>query len=266
MKTQSSFNWMLLLLTVSECSSSAVVGRRGHNVTLNCRYNIKNNGALSVCWNRGEIPLSGCNNKLISTDGRTVRTTTFSRFQLLGRLDEGDVSLTILNLTESDSGRYGCRVDIPGWFNDAKHHFDLTVERAPLTTSSTPSSSSSSSSSTKETSTKQTANNTTGQLTSTQTLPTSSSSSVQPEGGSVVTVVLVCVLFGLIALVTAGAIVIIARRWKQINKIPQQQVHSTVQFSSTSSSLELHRRSVVENIYNIDADGGGDGGEYEYCP
>ncbi|XP_051250803.1 T-cell immunoglobulin and mucin domain-containing protein 4-like isoform X2 [Dicentrarchus labrax] len=260
---------LLALLTVSECSSSAVVGWRGHNVTFSCRYDIKYHGPEWMCWNRGEIPSRGCDNPLISTDGRTVTTRASSRYQLLGRLDEGDVSMTILNLTQTDSGRYGCRVQIPGAFNDIKHHFDLTVERgekqrAPLTTSSTPSSSSSSSS-TRETSTEQTDNDTTGQLTSTETMLTSSSSSGQLEGSSV-TVVLVCVLFGLIALVTAGAIIIIARRWKQINKIRQQQVHRSVQFSSTSSSLELHRRSAVENIYNIDTDRGGDGGEYEYCP
>ena len=55
-------------------------------------------------------------------------TRASSRYQLLGRLDEGDVSLTILNLRDSDAGRYGCRVEIPGWFNDDKHHFDLTIE------------------------------------------------------------------------------------------------------------------------------------------
>ena len=54
-------------------------------------------------------------------------TTVSSRYYLLGRLDQGDVSLTILNITEADAGCYGCRVEIPGWFNDDKRHFNLVV-------------------------------------------------------------------------------------------------------------------------------------------
>uniref|UniRef100_A0A3B4X6V0 Ig-like domain-containing protein n=1 Tax=Seriola lalandi dorsalis TaxID=1841481 RepID=A0A3B4X6V0_SERLL len=113
--------------TVAHSDSREVEGRAGESVTLTCKYDAKN-GRLSACWNRGDVPLrGGCNNQIISTDGQTV-TRVSSRYQLLGRLDEGDVSMTILNLTETDAGRYGCRVDIPGWFNDEKHHFDLTVD------------------------------------------------------------------------------------------------------------------------------------------
>ena len=81
--------------------------------------------------------MSKCNNELIATDERGVREDSrrSSRYQLQGRLDQGDVSLTILNVTESDAGRYGCRVDIPGWFNDDKHHFDVTVDSGETGTS-----------------------------------------------------------------------------------------------------------------------------------
>ncbi|XP_015224659.1 PREDICTED: hepatitis A virus cellular receptor 1 homolog, partial [Cyprinodon variegatus] len=123
---------LLVLLTVSGCESIRVVGQTGQNVTLNCRYDIRKEGALHACWNKGEIPSrGGCNNKLISTDGYKVikKTRVSSRYQLLGRLDEGDVSLIILNLTEEDAGLYGCLVEIPGWFNDLKHHFGLSVEK-----------------------------------------------------------------------------------------------------------------------------------------
>lgn len=118
--------------TVSECGgiSMSVVGQIGQNVTLSCTYDFKYYRALAICWGRGDLPSRGCNNQLISTDGRKVieRTRASSRYQLLGRLDKGDVSLTILNITESDAGRYGCTVEIPGWFNDAKHHFDLVIK------------------------------------------------------------------------------------------------------------------------------------------
>lgn len=116
--------------TVSECSNR-VVGQTGQNVTLSCKYDITSYGQLWVCWGRGQVPSSGCSDKLVSTDGHVVieGTRASSRYQLLGRLDEGDVSLTILNVTGSDAGQYGCRVEIPGWFNDDKHHFNLIVER-----------------------------------------------------------------------------------------------------------------------------------------
>ena len=122
----------LFVSSVIESSSSMkVVGRAGGNVTLPCKYDIKYNGASSVCWGRGSIPSSGCNNQIISTDGRKVieSTRVSSRYQLLGRLEDGDVSLTILNTTEEDTGLYGCKVEISGPFNDEKHHIDLTIEK-----------------------------------------------------------------------------------------------------------------------------------------
>ncbi|RVE63332.1 hypothetical protein OJAV_G00135200 [Oryzias javanicus] len=123
---------LLALLTVSECDRK-VTGRRGLNVTLPCNYDIKTNGPTEVCWGRGPVPTSGCSNQLLATDGHNVigETRASSRYQLQGRLDEGDVSLTIVNATEEDDGVYGCRVQVPGPFNDEKHHVNLTVKRVP---------------------------------------------------------------------------------------------------------------------------------------
>lgn len=72
-----------------------------------------------------------CNNKLTATGLYKMRaeTSVSSRYQLLGQLDKGDASLTILNVTETDAGRYGCRVRVPGLFNDLKHHINLMIER-----------------------------------------------------------------------------------------------------------------------------------------
>lgn len=120
---------VLLAPAVSECSSRRrEVGYVGQNVTLPCTYNAKLR-QIPFCWGRGEIPSWGCDQQLISSDGYRVKegSRVSSRYQLLGRLDKGDVSLTILNLTEADAGEYGCRVEIPGWFNDEKHHFTLVV-------------------------------------------------------------------------------------------------------------------------------------------
>ncbi|XP_038565386.1 hepatitis A virus cellular receptor 1 homolog [Micropterus salmoides] len=138
MKTESRLDLMLLLVlltgTVGESDGSSVVGQTGQSVTLSCKYDISKHGAQHVCWGRGELTNARCSDLLVSTDGHKVITRASSRYQLLGRLEAGDVSLTILDLTETDAGRYGCRVEIPGWFNDEKHHLDLIVERAPLHT------------------------------------------------------------------------------------------------------------------------------------
>ncbi|XP_042370574.1 hepatitis A virus cellular receptor 1 homolog [Plectropomus leopardus] len=176
------FALLLALLTGCVCVSavgvgdgSTVVGRRGEDVTLSCKYDIKYNGPLHVCWGRGQIPNSGCSEQLLYADGYKVTkgSRASRRYQLLGRLDEGDVSLTILNVSEQDAGRYGCRVMIKGILNDLKYHLDLVVEEAPQTSTATTSH--------RETSTEHTTNHTTGHMTSTDRLLTSSSSSITAE-------------------------------------------------------------------------------------
>nr|XP_057919194.1 cell adhesion molecule DSCAM-like [Doryrhamphus excisus] len=99
----------------------------GADVTLTCIYDAGYYGKLPVCWGRGPIPNRGCANQLIKTDGTTVTSRLSERYLLMGNLGEGDVSLTIRQVEESDSGTYGCRVEVPGWFNDRKHQITLTV-------------------------------------------------------------------------------------------------------------------------------------------
>lgn len=76
---------------------------------------------------RDKIPVSGCGDKIIATDGDKVVSRTSHRYHLDGELQKGDASLTIYSITQKDSGRYGCRVDIPGWFNDIKITVDLVT-------------------------------------------------------------------------------------------------------------------------------------------
>ncbi|XP_035771444.1 hepatitis A virus cellular receptor 1 homolog [Neolamprologus brichardi] len=197
---------LLALLTVCECDGSRVKGHTGQDVTLPCKYDRKYHGALSACWQRGEIPTRGCSNQLISTDGVRVETRAPSRYELLGRLEDGDVSLTIKSLTEGDAGRYGCRVEIPGWFNDDKHHFDLSVVTAPQAPTRTAPNS--------ETPTEPTAASE-GHMTSAESLltsPTTMTSSSEGEGGGQLVVVVVCVVLGLVSLLVLVGL--LARRLK----------------------------------------------------
>ncbi|XP_034087068.1 hepatitis A virus cellular receptor 1 homolog isoform X2 [Gymnodraco acuticeps] len=124
------FYFCLSILTQVSSSTVEVTGLVGHNVTLPCRYDTQTHSVLSFCWGRGMVPKSQCSRTILSSDG-TVLTMKSSRFQLWGRVSGGDVSLTILDAQWSDAGVYGCRVEIPGWFNDLKLNTHLLMEEAP---------------------------------------------------------------------------------------------------------------------------------------
>lgn len=108
-------------------SADSMMTTVGTDVTLNCKYDIEYYGKLPVCWGRGDIPSRGCANEVIKSDGTSISSRQSERYLLQGNLEEGDVSLTIRRVEEADSGTYGCRVEIPGWFNDHKHQITLTV-------------------------------------------------------------------------------------------------------------------------------------------
>nr|XP_034362946.1 hepatitis A virus cellular receptor 1 homolog isoform X2 [Arvicanthis niloticus] len=118
---------LILLLPGTVDSYVDVKGVVGHPVTLPCTYST-NRGVTTTCWGRGQCPSSSCQNTLIWTNGYRVTYQKNSRYTLKGHISEGDVSLTIENSVESDSGLYCCRVEIPGWFNDKKVTFSLQVK------------------------------------------------------------------------------------------------------------------------------------------
>uniref|UniRef100_A0A3B3TGL7 Ig-like domain-containing protein n=1 Tax=Paramormyrops kingsleyae TaxID=1676925 RepID=A0A3B3TGL7_9TELE len=109
-------------------SSKMITGFVGYNVTLPCSYDAKYYRPIYMCWGRSEIPYSGCDNEIIATDGFKVTRRKSHRYQLSGDLNQGDVSLTIISAEMGDSGIYGCRVEIPGLFNDLKNQVNLTIK------------------------------------------------------------------------------------------------------------------------------------------
>lgn len=113
--------------TVSS-STVKVISLYGDNVTLACRYDTQTHSILSFCWGQGQVPMSKCSNTILSSADGAVFFRQSHRYQLLGSLTDGDVSLTILNVQRSDAGVYGCRVEIPGWFNDYKVNIHLIME------------------------------------------------------------------------------------------------------------------------------------------
>uniref|UniRef100_A0A4W6E9Y7 Immunoglobulin V-set domain-containing protein n=1 Tax=Lates calcarifer TaxID=8187 RepID=A0A4W6E9Y7_LATCA len=97
------YSLMCLYYYYSEAMN--VIGLIGHNITLPCGF----------CWGQGQLPVSKCSNTILSSYGTAaVDFRQSSRYQLLGRVTDGDISLTILNAQQSDAGVYGCRVEIPG--------------------------------------------------------------------------------------------------------------------------------------------------------
>ncbi|XP_041800383.1 hepatitis A virus cellular receptor 1 homolog [Chelmon rostratus] len=123
--------FFLSILTQVSSSNLEVIGLFGGNVTLPCGYDTQTHGVLSLCWGRGKVPRSKCSNTVLSSEDGAVVFRQSPRYQLLGKVTDGDVSLTILNTQQADAGVYGCRVEIPGWFNDHKVNIHLILEEAP---------------------------------------------------------------------------------------------------------------------------------------
>uniref|UniRef100_A0A3P9N9D3 Ig-like domain-containing protein n=1 Tax=Poecilia reticulata TaxID=8081 RepID=A0A3P9N9D3_POERE len=132
----------LFLSFLGDVSANPIITTVGTDVTLRCKYDAGYYGTLPFCWGRGNIPKSGCANEVLRSDGTNVLSRQSERYALTGDLGAGEASLTIRQVQESDSGIYGCRIDIPGWFNDQKLEITLTVNPGTLFTLETTSSTS----------------------------------------------------------------------------------------------------------------------------
>ncbi|XP_058234556.1 T-cell immunoglobulin and mucin domain-containing protein 4-like isoform X2 [Hemibagrus wyckioides] len=126
---------LLLSLTVYRCTATTIYGFEGQDVTLPCKYDSGYHGVCDVCWMKGSIPRNGCGDQIIYATEKGVVIRSSVRYQLYGNLRRGDATLTIHNARKSDSGKYGCRVHVPGWFNDKKFEVNLAIREAKPQTS-----------------------------------------------------------------------------------------------------------------------------------
>ncbi|XP_036900717.1 hepatitis A virus cellular receptor 2 isoform X1 [Sturnira hondurensis] len=123
--------WLLLLTRSLEGSRTAKVGQ---SAFLPCNYSPSSpQDLVPVCWGRGPCPVFQCQHEVLHTDGRHVTYRVSSRYQLKGYLQNGDVSLTIENVTLADSGTYCCRIQFTGPMNDKKLDLQLDIKQAEVT-------------------------------------------------------------------------------------------------------------------------------------
>ncbi|XP_053145012.1 hepatitis A virus cellular receptor 2 homolog isoform X2 [Hemicordylus capensis] len=124
--------WMLVVVFTGSLATHAetiVRGMVGQNINLPCHYSTAKHGTTSMCWGRGSCPHSWCSSPILWIDEKQVTVGQSSKYQVMGDVNQGNVSLTIVNVTENDEGRYCCRVEIPGWFNDHKSHVKVVIEK-----------------------------------------------------------------------------------------------------------------------------------------
>ncbi|XP_073400366.1 hepatitis A virus cellular receptor 1 homolog isoform X2 [Dendrobates tinctorius] len=117
----------LILLLHPAFLGSDKVQSYGGIVRLPCTYTV-HKWTHSVCWGRGLCPVFGCNDGIINTEGDKVTWRKSDKYQILGNIDQGDVTLSIIGATEEDAGTYCCRVAIPGLFNDIKRNIYVNKE------------------------------------------------------------------------------------------------------------------------------------------
>ncbi|XP_073478070.1 hepatitis A virus cellular receptor 2 homolog isoform X2 [Aquarana catesbeiana] len=115
--------------TVWSGRAEHVRGSVGDTITLPCHYTVHKD-LHNMCWGRGKCSLFSCNNVIITTDGSKVTLRKSDKYSLPGDITQGNVSLTITNVTEEDEGMYCCRVKITGWFNDLSGNIDVQIYKS----------------------------------------------------------------------------------------------------------------------------------------
>ncbi|CAO2642674.1 Hepatitis A virus cellular receptor 1 homolog [Lemmus lemmus] len=110
-----------------------VKGVVGHPVTLPCIYSVYT-GISYISWDFGECQyFNNYYKSIIRANAYQVTYRRSSRYQLKGRISEGNVSLTIENAVQSDSGLYCCLTKIPGSFHSVTYSLDVKPVKLPPT-------------------------------------------------------------------------------------------------------------------------------------
>ncbi|XP_018107411.1 hepatitis A virus cellular receptor 1 homolog isoform X2 [Xenopus laevis] len=117
--------FFLLLLPNLGTAEKYVIASEGDTLVLPCTYSIQE-GISEMCWGKSSC-LGSCYKVIIWTDTKEKTLAASGRYELLGNLAEGDVSLTITGLTFSDSGTFCCRVETPGGVSYEKNRIHVTV-------------------------------------------------------------------------------------------------------------------------------------------
>ncbi|KAG8543046.1 hypothetical protein GDO81_025532 [Engystomops pustulosus] len=128
--------WIICLVlstTALAAPRETVEGFVNDMLKIPCNYNVQN-GTYFMCWRRGGCGLMACYDPILTTDYDKVTWRKSDRYQLLGDISQGDVSLTISGATKKDEGTYCCRVEITGPFNDQIKDFEVVIqEENPVT-------------------------------------------------------------------------------------------------------------------------------------
>ncbi|XP_056373344.1 hepatitis A virus cellular receptor 1 homolog isoform X2 [Hyla sarda] len=127
----------MLSTAVLAASEEDVTGSVNGILHVPCTYSV-HGGQYHVCWGRGWCPWYGCNDEMIKTDGQNVTWRKSDRYQLLGDISEGDVSLTITGANKEDEGTYCCKVKVNGPFNDLRTEINVNMNKEnPVSSSKT---------------------------------------------------------------------------------------------------------------------------------
>ncbi|XP_073505422.1 hepatitis A virus cellular receptor 1 homolog [Phyllobates terribilis] len=103
--------------SVEATSGGVVTGSVNGRLTLPCT------STDAICWERGGCSFFECDNAIIRTDGQKVTWWKSERYQLLGNISQGNVSLTITGVTKQDEGTYYCCMN--SFFNG---HYTVEVK------------------------------------------------------------------------------------------------------------------------------------------
>ncbi|XP_068129162.1 hepatitis A virus cellular receptor 1 homolog [Hyperolius riggenbachi] len=125
---------VVFLLHAAAAPEEMIEGTAGDVLTLPCTYSVTEHGLTTMCWGQDGCSNLYCNKVIVKVDSSAVTEVTSDRYRLLGNITQGDVSLTITNVTKSDEGQFCCRVEVPGWFNDKMVNYIVSIkERDPVT-------------------------------------------------------------------------------------------------------------------------------------